>query len=316
MITVTWQNWNGTVLQTKTYNKGDSEPSYSGSTPTRPNDSNYSYTFSGWNLISSTSTTKTYQAQYTSVAKITVTWQNWDNSILQTKTYFANESEPSYSGSTPTRPDDIPSSGNGTRYTFSSWILVSSSSNTKVYRAQYSTQVLYIWDRYSITSGVTQTGSRILKTLPSDFPKDLCEFWASASTYAGTTTFGDDNGTCYISNGKWYQDEKIAGLGDGPFVVMGSLSNLSINETYRSEKLSYWTITVFELRIDGANVGGNYNGNAYLQFYSIESNTDTYGVREYTYSRSPGEVYDYVTSTSSSAYPTDGVSGNYWYVRR
>lgn len=137
------------------YNKGDSEPSYSGSTPTRPNDSNYSYTFSGWNLVSSTNTTKTYQAQYTSVAKITVTWQNWDNSILQTKTYFANESEPSYSGTTPTRPDDIPSSGNGTRYTFSSWILVSSSSNSKVYQAQFSTQVLYIWDRYTIEDGNT-----------------------------------------------------------------------------------------------------------------------------------------------------------------
>ena len=66
VITVIWQNWNGTELQRKTYNKGDSEPSYSGSTPTRPNDTNYSYTFSSWVLLSSSNNTKTYRAQYTS----------------------------------------------------------------------------------------------------------------------------------------------------------------------------------------------------------------------------------------------------------
>ena len=65
-MTVIWQNWNGTELQRKTYNKGSSEPSYSGSTPTRPNDSNYTYTFSGWTLVSSSTYSKTYKAQYTS----------------------------------------------------------------------------------------------------------------------------------------------------------------------------------------------------------------------------------------------------------
>ena len=51
-MTVIWQNWNGTELQRKTYYKSGTEPSYSGSTPTRRDD-NYRYTFSGWTLLSS-----------------------------------------------------------------------------------------------------------------------------------------------------------------------------------------------------------------------------------------------------------------------
>ena len=67
---------------------------------------------------------------------------------MQTKTYYSNETEPSYSGTTPTRADTIPSSGNGTRYTFSKWNLLTSSDFSKVYQAQFSTQILYIWDKY------------------------------------------------------------------------------------------------------------------------------------------------------------------------
>lgn len=155
-----------------------------------------------------------------------------------------------------------------------------------------------------------------MRILSSDFPKNRCEYWASANTYVGTSVIANDNGTFRISNGKWYRDELIAELGDPSFIIMGPLSNLSINETSRSEALAYWTITVFEFRIDGPNVGGNTDGYTFLQFYSTESNSDTYGVREYTYVKSAGTLVDYVTSISSSAYPDNGVSGSYWYKKR
>ena len=159
-MTVIWQNWDGTELQRKTYYKSGSEPAYDGATPTRPNDTNYSYTFSSWSLLSSSDEyTKIYQAQFTALSKITVTWQNWDGTMLQSKTYYSNETEPSYSGSTPTRADTIPSSGNGTRYTFNGWDLLTSSENSKVYQAQFNTQTLYIWNRYNISYTYQETES-------------------------------------------------------------------------------------------------------------------------------------------------------------
>lgn len=46
--TVTWKNYNGKVLQTKTIGVTQSVPAYTGSKPTRPKDATFKYTFSKW----------------------------------------------------------------------------------------------------------------------------------------------------------------------------------------------------------------------------------------------------------------------------
>ncbi len=46
-VAVTWKNWDGTVLDTQQVGV-EEVPSYSGATPTRPDDDYYSYTFKGW----------------------------------------------------------------------------------------------------------------------------------------------------------------------------------------------------------------------------------------------------------------------------
>jgi len=133
--TITWKNWDGSILKTQTVDKG-TKPSYSG-TPTRPSDSNYTYTFKGWSpTIVAANANATYTAQYTAVpktstTKYTITWKNWDGSVLKTQT-VSKGTKPSYSG-TPTRPADSKYT-----YTFKGWspTVVAANSNA-TYTAQY-----------------------------------------------------------------------------------------------------------------------------------------------------------------------------------
>ncbi|MDD6644289.1 MAG: endonuclease [Firmicutes bacterium] len=64
-LTVTWKNYDGTPLATEYYKAGET-PTYKGSDPTRPSDSSFYYTFSGWDpKVSSVTASITYTATFT-----------------------------------------------------------------------------------------------------------------------------------------------------------------------------------------------------------------------------------------------------------
>ncbi len=66
MLTVIWQNYDGTEVDRATYPEGSPEPTTS-VVPTRPGTSAYRYVFNGWVLYSQTVTVKIYRADYTAV---------------------------------------------------------------------------------------------------------------------------------------------------------------------------------------------------------------------------------------------------------
>ncbi len=124
--TVTWQYDDGTVIDTTSVEKGTS-PVYSGATPTKKGNAQYTYTFSGWTSDGGTTvyTTETLPADtedvtYTAVFEstvntYTVTWKNDDGNTLTTDTVAYGET-PVYSGATPTKEGNAQYS-----YTFSGW---------------------------------------------------------------------------------------------------------------------------------------------------------------------------------------------------
>ncbi len=93
--TVTWVNWDGTVLETDTDVEYNSDPRYDGKNPTRAADAEYTYTFAGWTPeIKTVTGDATYKATYTKEANTyTLTydldggeWEN-DTTYMYTKKY-------------------------------------------------------------------------------------------------------------------------------------------------------------------------------------------------------------------------------------
>ena len=142
--TVTWINWDGAVLQMGEVEYG-TMPTYAGSTPTKGGNAQYIYIFTGWTpSINIVTGDISYTAQFsTGVNKYTVTWQNWDGSVLELDESVEFGATPSFDGATPTRERDAQYT-----YTFSGWDpSVDEVTGNVTYVAQYSTEI----NKYTVT---------------------------------------------------------------------------------------------------------------------------------------------------------------------
>ena len=141
--TVTFKNYDGTVLETKSVNHG-SAVTYNGATPTKKADAQYTYTFSGWDKTLTNITSNTViTAKFTSTLnKYTVTFKNHDGTTLETKSVDYG-SAVTYSGAAPTKKADAQYT-----YTFSGWdkALTNITANT-VITAKFTSTI----NKYTVT---------------------------------------------------------------------------------------------------------------------------------------------------------------------
>lgn len=178
--TITWKNYNGSVLQTRSVKRG-TVPAYTGPTPTRPNDTSYAYKFSGWSpAVVSATGNAVYTAQYTQL--VTVTWKNYDGKVLKRDT-VAKGTKPNYSGPTPTKPTDTYA------YTFSGWtpqvgVINSNTTYTATFTQKTPASYTITWKNYD---------QSVLKT---ETVKE-----GVTPSYTGTPTRPDDNNYVYTFNG-------------------------------------------------------------------------------------------------------------------
>ena len=132
--TVRFVNYDGIELQNSVLAYGET-PNYTGEMPTRPATAQYTYTFSGWSPeISAVTSNITYTAQYSgTLNSYTVTWQNYDETVLETDEGVEYGTMPIYTGETPTRPATAQYT-----YTFSGWSPeISSVTGNITYTAQF-----------------------------------------------------------------------------------------------------------------------------------------------------------------------------------
>ena len=167
--TVTFENWDGSVLDTQYVNHGGSV-TYNGPVPTKPADAQYTYTHKGWdksltNITSDLIITATFDAD---VNYYTITWKNYDGSTLKTDS-FAYGSTPKYTGETPTKPDYL-----NDHYTFSGWSpSVVSVTGDCSYVAQFSSQPIFTYKKDSYGSSIIITGASITTLEKYEIPTTI-----------------------------------------------------------------------------------------------------------------------------------------------
>ena len=67
IFTITWKNFDGTILETDKDVKKGTIPTYDGTTPTKPSDTQFTYTFKGWDPeITEVTKDQVYTAIYSS----------------------------------------------------------------------------------------------------------------------------------------------------------------------------------------------------------------------------------------------------------
>lgn len=89
--TVTFKNWDGSVIAENTYHYGDAVTAPA--TPEKEADKTYTYTFAGWDkTVTACTGDAVYTATYTPVyIDYTVTFQNADGTLISTNTYHYGE---------------------------------------------------------------------------------------------------------------------------------------------------------------------------------------------------------------------------------
>ena len=153
--TINFVNEGGTSLQSSIVRNGQT-PSYTGETPSKPADAQYTYTFAGWTPeIAAVTGEATYTATYTStVNKYTITFENYDGTELQSSEVAYGET-PSYTGETPSKPADAQYT-----YTFAGWTPeIAAVTGDATYTATYSSTV----NEYTITF-VNEDGTELQRS--------------------------------------------------------------------------------------------------------------------------------------------------------
>ena len=198
---VTWKNWDGTELQTDTFEYG-AIPEYTGKKPVKESTEQYTYTFSRWDPeITAVTGNAEYTATFTdTIRTYTVTWKNWDGTVLEKDENVAYGSTPVYNGETPTKPADAQYT-----YTFKGWLpAVSAVTGDVTYTAVFSETL----NKYTIT---WKNGDEVLKTEQVDY--------GDMPVYSGETPVKDGNAQySYIFTG--WTPEITAVTGDAEYAAV------------------------------------------------------------------------------------------------
>lgn len=212
--TATWKNWNGTTLTTTQVEPGET-PSYPGSTPTRPADVQYTYTFSGWSPAPAPiNANTTYTAQYsTTTNQYTLTVLAGENGSVS--------GGGTYNYGTSVTLTATPDTG----YVFDSWSDGNTSSTRSVtvtgnatYTATFAPEPLYWTVEWNNSLTFSDEDWEVEGTLPFDFTCNNTNCTAIYISPEGETDFTGIGLVydAYQGDGWVSDDYKVIRMDDNP----------------------------------------------------------------------------------------------------
>ena len=115
--TVTWKNYDGTVLEVDEELAAGTVPTYDSAEPTKTQDAQYNYIFDGWTPeVGEIDSNVEYVAKFREeTRKYTVTWKNYDGQTLKEEEVLYG-TVPEYVGDAPTKESTVEHT-----YTFQGW---------------------------------------------------------------------------------------------------------------------------------------------------------------------------------------------------
>ena len=284
--TVTWQNDDGTILETDTDVPYGTMPSYDGTTPTKAATAEFSYTFSGWTpTVSAVTGNVTYVATYTETTNTyTVIWKNGDTT-LETDTDVTYGTHPSYDGATPTKA----ASGQD-RYSFIGWSMNPDDTygvDGSVFTVTGDVTYYAIFGEYHVGLYRDSDGYVRLYDMEGNFQSNVTGiFYYSSSVYTGV----GDNNYYYLVDGVVQEGYGLVALQENSttylFYVLedGTLLKETGGCTFYVSKTNGYTVNGITVQSGlyyfDAN-GHMYFGNSLLtgntEFGVISSGTATIG---------------------------------------
>jgi hypothetical protein len=251
--TVTWANFDGTVLEKDYTVPYGTTVHYQGNTPTRSEDTGYTYAFSSWSPeVGVITGDTTYTAQYTTTAKkYTITFQNYDGTVLQTGLWDYG-STPVYSQSPATHPDD-----SSYTYSFNGWSPeIKTVEGNQTYIAEYSPSTLGLVyelsdeeDYYRVTDYTGSANSLIIGRTHLALPVTHISNYAFSNHDTITSVFLTNSITSiaiYAFQGctsltSFDVPENVECLSQGAFDGCTGLRNVSFGEEMRYiEKYAFY----------------------------------------------------------------------------
>ena len=210
--TVTWLNYDGSVLETDSDVKYGTMPSYDSSTPSRSSSGKTSYVFTGWSpSLSPVYADITYTAQFREDQVFTVTWLDYDGTVLEKDTEVPYGAYPSFDGKTPTREAE-----GDTSYRFSNWYPYPSAVYSDVtYTAQYSSNTTSYTITFKDENGVVYRTSSYTKGTSVELPNP--------------TKKCTEAGKCYVLKG-WYREGDESKTLVNDFSVQGDATYIALFE--------------------------------------------------------------------------------------
>ncbi len=288
--TVEFLNYDGEVLQSSTVNHGET-PKYTGETPTKDADAQYTYAFSGWDPeIAVATSNQTYRAQYTStVNKYTITFNNWNGTTLATYEVEYGQT-PEYAGEAPTKAATAEHT-----YTFIGWTpAIVAVTGEATYTATYSQTLNQHTVTATATEGGTVTGAgtydhgtSVTLTATPDFDYEFVK-WSNESTENPLTiTVTEDVTLEAIFEEVTATDQTLSGqFSTGKYeyaeFATGNLQYKPSTKTWRFAKQQYQVVGKDNINVGDENFEGwidmfGWSGDGKFGVNPSNKNEDYYG---------------------------------------